>query len=153
MYAFGARDRIDETVQRIRSVHDKRFHYIRTISTGPTFASLNRYKEKCFLIMPLMRDLESRGELKGPPLALMQRRGPCEELYDLKSDPFEIKNLITSANPEHHDALVRMQSALDTWMIETGDLGAIPEAASIIAPFEKEMDQWFGTPAWAKMVK
>jgi hypothetical protein len=46
-----------------------------------------------------------------------------------------------------------MQSALDTWMFETGDLGAIPEAASIIAPFEKEMDQWFGTPAWAKMVK
>ena len=34
-YAFAARDRIDETVQRIRSVHDERYHYIRTFTDGP----------------------------------------------------------------------------------------------------------------------
>ncbi|HEY1049212.1 MAG TPA: sulfatase, partial [Prosthecobacter sp.] len=53
-FAFAARDRIDETQQRIRSVHEQRYHYIRTFSNGPTFASLNRYKEKCFAIMPVM---------------------------------------------------------------------------------------------------
>lgn len=37
-YAFAARDRIDETVQRIRSVHEERYHYIRTFTAGPTFA-------------------------------------------------------------------------------------------------------------------
>lgn len=146
-FAFAARDRIDETVQRIRSVHDERYHYIRTFSTGPTFASLNRYKEKCFPIIPLMRELHAQGKLTGPPLALMERRGPCEELYDTRSDPEEIADLITSPKPEHREALLRLRAALDTWMIESGDRGAIPEPPEVIDRIAKEMEAWFGTPA------
>lgn len=149
-YVFAARDRIDETYQRIRSVHDSRYHYIRTISTGPTFASLNRYKEKCFPVMPLMRRLYAEGKLDAAARSLMERVGPCEELYDLQSDSHEIANLADSTRPEHHDALLRLRTALDTWMIETGDRGWIREPESIIAPFTPEMDAWFGTPDWAK---
>lgn len=149
-YAFAARDRIDETVQRIRSVHEERFHYIRTISEGPTFASLNRYKEKCFPIMPVMRQLYASGELTGAPLALMERRGPCEELYDTQTDPHEITNLLESSDPVHREALLRLRAALDTWIIETGDRGEFPESAEVVAPFAREMEKWFGTPAWAK---
>ena len=152
-YVFAARDRIDETVQRIRSAHDKRFHYIRTLSTGPTFASLNRYKEKCFPIYPLMRGLQAQGRLTGPPLELMERIGPCEELYDLQTDPHEIKSLTNSSQPEHREALTRLRAALDTWMIETGDRGHIPEPRDVVAPFEKEMHGWFGTPAWAQTLR
>ena len=47
-YAFSARDRIDETENRIRSVRGKRFHYLRNYIPETGFASLNRYKEKCF---------------------------------------------------------------------------------------------------------
>jgi arylsulfatase A-like enzyme len=147
-YAFSARDRIDETVQRIRSVHDARYHYIRTLSDGPTFASLNRYKEKCFIIIPLMRELQAQGKLTGPPAALMEMRGPCEELYDTQADRDEIYNLVESSRTEDHEALLRMRAALDTWITETGDRGAIPEPPEIVAPFEKEMDAWFGTPSW-----
>jgi len=147
-YAFAARDRIDETVQRIRSVHDGRWHYIRNFTPGPTFASLNRYKEKCFLIMPLMRELEAKGQLTGPPAELMNRKGPGEELYDLRSDPFEIHDLSASAEPAAREALLRLRAALDTWITETGDRGQFPEPAGIVAPFEKEMDAWFGTPKW-----
>lgn len=150
LFAFSARDRIDETQQRIRSVHDERFHYIRTISSGPTFASLNRYKEKCFAIMPVMRDLHARGLLTGPPLELMQRTGPCEELYDTEADPHEVANLLASNKPEHREALTRLRAALDTWIIETGDRGQFPEADEIVAPFVPEMHKWFGTPEWAK---
>ena len=150
MFAFAARDRIDETVQRIRSVHDARYHYIRTFTKGPTFASLNRYKEKCFPILPLMREMQARGELIGAPLALMQRTGPCEELFDTKEDPHEVSDLIQSANKEHREALQRLRAALDTWIVESGDRGAIPEAPEVFAPFEKEMDAWFGTPKWFK---
>lgn len=152
-YAFAARDRIDETVQRIRSVHDRRYHYIRTFSTGPTFASLNRYKEKCFPILPLMRELHARGELTGPPRELMERAGPCEELYDLQADPYELRNLAASADPAHAAALARLRAALDTWIVESGDRGAVPEPASVVAPFAQEMHDWFGTPAWAKKTK
>ena len=65
-YAFSARDRIDETVQHIRTVRDARWRYIRNYTLGPTFASLNRYKEKCFLVMGLMRELQAEGKLTGP---------------------------------------------------------------------------------------
>jgi hypothetical protein len=149
-FVFAARDRIDETRQRIRSVHDERFHYIRTLSTGPTFSSLNRYKEKCFAIMPVMRELQASGKLTGPALELMQRTGPCEELYDTQADPHEIRDLFTSTEPQHREALTRLRAALDTWMIETSDRGAIPEPDSVVTPFIKEMDDWFGTPAWAR---
>lgn len=149
-YVFAARDRIDETVQRIRSVHEERFHYIRTYSAGPTFASLNRYKEKCFPILPVMRELHARGQLSGAPLALMERKGPCEELYDTWNDPHEITNLIDSKEAAHRDALARLRAALDVWIVETGDRGAIPEAPEVVAPFAKEMHEWFGTPAWAE---
>lgn len=148
-FAFAARDRIDETEQRIRSVHEARYHYIRTFSSGPTFASLNRYKEKCFAIMPVMRALHAQGRLSGPPLELMQRSGPCEELYDTQTDPHEVKNLAGSQEPAHREAMARLRAALDTWIIETGDRGAIPEPAEVVAPFAAEMHQWFGTPAWA----
>lgn len=152
-YAFAARDRLDETLQRIRSVHNERFHYIRTFSTGPTFASLNRYKEKCFPIMGLMRELHARGELTGPTKELMERRGPCEELYDLRTDPHEVRNLIDSPDAEHREAAVRMRAALDVWMAETGDRGHVPEPPEVVAPFAKEMHDWFGTPGWAEVPK
>ncbi len=147
-YAFSARDRIDETVQRIRSVSDGRYHYIRTFTDAPTFASLNRYKEKCFLIIPLMRRLEAEGKLEGASAALMKMRGPGEELYDTRVDPYEIRNLANSDDQEAHDALLRMRAALDAWIVETNDRGAVPEPPEVVAPFAKEMDAWFGTPAW-----
>ncbi|MBI5775402.1 MAG: sulfatase [Verrucomicrobia bacterium] len=147
-FAFSARDRIDETVQRIRSVRDARWRYLRNFTPGPTFASLNRYKEKCFPIMPLMRELQPQGKLTGPPADLMKLGGPGEELYDIESDPYEIRNLVSSPKPEHREALLRLRAALDTWMVETGDRGAIPEPPEVIAPFAKEMHDWFGTPAW-----
>ncbi len=146
-YAFSARDRIDETVQRIRSVRDARYRYIRNFTPGPTFASLNRYKEKCFPILPLMRQLLAEGLLTGPPAALMAMTGPSEEFYDLERDPHEIHNL--AASPVHRITLERLRTALEVWMTETGDRGAIPEPAEVVAPFEKEMHDWFGTPEWA----
>ena len=149
-YAFSARDRIDESVQRIRSVRDARYRYIRNFMPERSFMALNRYKEKCFLVLPLMRELHDRGALTGPPLALFAPRLPDEELYDSQADPHEISNLADSTQPEHRDALVRLRAALDVWVTETGDLGAKPEPSGILAPIEQEMHDWFGTPGWTK---
>jgi N-sulfoglucosamine sulfohydrolase len=149
-YAFSARDRVDETQAHIRSVRDKRFRYIRNAPPYANVNSLNRYKEKCFLVMPLLRQLHAEGQLVGPPLALMAERAPAEELYDIDSDPYEIENLIESDQIEHQLALARLRAALDTWIIETGDRGHIAEPESVVAPFTQEMHDWFGTPTWVK---
>jgi hypothetical protein len=148
-YAFSARDRIDETVVRQRSVRDQRYHYIRNYTPGAGFATLNRYKEKCFLVKPLMRRLLAAGELTGPAADLM-RPFPEEMLYDTATDPHEIHNLAGSGLKEHRDALLRLRAALDTWITETGDRGAWPEPPDVVAPFEKEMHDWFGTPEFAR---
>ncbi len=146
-YAFGARDRIDETVMRLRSAHEGRYHYIRNFTPGAGFTTLNRYKEKCFPVKPLMRRLLAQGKLTGPPAELM-RPFPDEQLYDLQTDPHEIRNLAASDVPQHREALLRLRAALDAWLAETGDLGQWPEPRETVAPFEKEMHDWFGTPAW-----
>ena len=114
---------------------------------GAGFATLNRYKEKCFLVKPLMRRLLSEGKLTGPPAELM-RPMPTEMLFDTESDPYEINNLADSEDPEHESALTQMRAALTTWMTETGDRGHIAEPSEIVAPFEREMHDWFGTPDW-----
>ena len=144
---MSARDRIDETQVRQRSVRGKRYHYVRNYTDGAGFPTLNRYKEKCFLVKPLMRELLATGKLSGPPADLM-KPFPKEMLFDTQMDPYEINNLANSK--QHADVLARMQIALDTWMVETKDRGHIPEPASVVAPFEKEMHDWFGTPAWVK---
>ena len=147
-YAFAARDRIDETVVTMRSVHDDRFHYIRNDTPGAGFETLNRYKEKCFLVKPLMRRLKAQGRLSGPPLELMQAF-PNEMLFDTWSDPHEIRNLAGSSDLEIVNTMNRMRAALTTWSVETGDRGQTLEPAEIVAPFVKEMHDWFGTPDWA----
>lgn len=147
-YAFSARDRIDETVVRQRSVRGKRYHYIRNFTPGSGFLSLNRYKEKCFLVKPLMRQLQQQGKLRGAAENLMQPF-PDEFLFDTESDPYEIDNLANSKEPEYQSVLREMRSALDVWMVETGDRGHIVEPSEIISAQEQEMIQWFGTPAWA----
>lgn len=146
-YAFSARDRIDETVNRIRSVRDARYHYLRNYMPEQSFASLNRYKEKCFAVKPLMRELLAAGKLTGPAAELLKPL-PREQLFDTQADPHEIRNLADSQEPEHREALLRLRAALDTWLVETGDLGEWPEPPEIVAPFEKEMHDWFGTPEW-----
>lgn len=148
-FAFSARDRIDETVVRQRSVHDRRFHYVRNYTPGAGFPTLNRYKEKCFLVKPLMRKLHAAGKLEGPPADLMKPFAR-EMLYDTQADPHENRNLAKSNDPRHRAALTAMRAALDTWIIETGDRGHIPEPPEVVAPFVKEMHNWFGTPKWYK---
>jgi arylsulfatase A-like enzyme len=147
-YAFSARDRIDETVHRIRSVTDGRFHYLRN-DYPHGLASLNRYKEKCFPVQPLVRRLLAAGELTGPAAALLDPLPP-EQLFDLQTDPHEIRNLAQSAEPEHREALARLRAALDVWLVETGDRGVYPEPPEVVAPFAREMHDWFGTPDWAR---
>ena len=147
-YAFSARDRVDETVNRVRSVRGKRYHYIRNYYPDRHFTSLNRYKEKCFPIKPLMRRLMVEGKLQGAPAELMSPNVAPEQLFDTQLDPHEIRNLSESSKPEHREALMRMRSALDVWIVETQDRGEFPEPQEIVAPFDKEMHDWFGTPDW-----
>ena len=42
-----------------------------------------------------------------------------EELYDLRSDPFQFNNLAGSA--DHQQVKIKLAAILDKWILETGD--------------------------------
>ena len=102
------------------------------------------------MVKPLMRQLYDKGDLTGPPAELMQSP-PSEMLFDTENDPHEIYNLVNSESPEHKKVLEEMRNALDQWIVDTGDMGGQFEPDSLVATFEVEMDEWFGTPDWYNM--
>ena len=59
----------------VRCLRTPQHLYVRNFTPGAGFGSLNRYKEKCFLVKPLMRQLGAQGKLTGA--AAEQVRPSC----------------------------------------------------------------------------
>jgi uncharacterized sulfatase len=123
-YAFAARDRMDETYDRIRSVRDKHFQYVRNFEPDLPYAQRVAYGE----LMPTMqvwRKLHAEGKLNAVQDQFFTATKPREELYDVDTDPDEIHNLATDLR--YKDKLAELRIALDRWIELSRDLGAIPE--------------------------
>ncbi len=129
-YVFGTRDRCDETVFRIRTVRDARYRYIRNFMPERPFFQINRYKERQYPVVKLMRGLHQMGELAPLPSVLMAKTRPEEELYDLESDPWETVNL--AADPEHQKTIARLRTTLESWIESSGDQGRTPEPKEVL---------------------
>jgi arylsulfatase A-like enzyme len=124
-YVFGARDRCDETSMRHRTVRDGRYRYIRNFTPEKPFLSPNAYKAKQYPVWTLLSKLNAEGKLTPTQAALCAPTMPKEELYDLRDDPHEIRNL--AEDPKHTAKLAELRSVLERWIIDTGDRGRIPE--------------------------
>jgi N-sulfoglucosamine sulfohydrolase len=134
-YVFGHRDRMDETYDRIRTVRDNRFRYIRNFEPQKPYAQFIGYAEE----MPTLKEMRrvnkeestAMGQGKVPNIRTPAQRlffapeKPVEELYDVNSDPHEIVNL--AADPKYAAALKRLRDALSGWQKQYPDLGATPE--------------------------
>lgn len=129
-YAFGARDRCDETSMRIRTVRDDRYRYIRNFTPERPLFSPNAYKARQYPAWNLVQQLHAEGKLTPVQAALCAPRMAEEELYDLQADPHQIKNL--AGSPEHAATLKRMREAMEAWIKETDDQGRFPEDPSAI---------------------
>jgi len=132
-YAFGARDRCDETVFRLRTVRDARYRYIRNFTPDRPFLQHNAYKEESYPVWNLLKELDARGELNSVQKVLTAPTMPAEELYDLEVDPFEIHNLADSETPAHRAALARLRRELERWVEDTGDQGRFFEPPDVVA--------------------
>jgi uncharacterized sulfatase len=127
-YVFAARDRMDEAPDRIRSVRSKQFQYIRNFHPELPYAQRIDYMEQ----MPTMlvwRKLNYEGKLASPQKLFFRLTKPVEELYDINADPDEINNLAGQA--KYESVLKEMRGALDQWISETRDMGAVPEEEMI----------------------
>ncbi len=127
-YIFGARQRIDELFDMVRSVRDKRYRYIRNFVPFVPYLPYLQYAEKCNT-MKAMRELYAKSQLNEIQAHWMTDRRPAEELYDLEKDPWEIRNL--AENPKYADVKKRLRKTLEDWMVQTRDTGLIPEPEMI----------------------
>jgi uncharacterized sulfatase len=124
-YVYAGRDRMDDAIDIIRGVRDKRYHYIRNYRPDLPYAQRIAYMDE----MPTMQEwrrLAAAGELKGAPAIFFQATKPVEELYDNESDPYEVKNLVD--DEKYGSILARLRAAHEKWRTDTADVGLIPEA-------------------------
>ncbi len=126
-YVVSARDRCDETVDRIRSVRTTRHKYIRNYYPGRPHLQPNSYKDGKVIVQRL-RQLHEEGKLNEvQERVLFSPARQREELYDLRKDPWEVNNL--AGNAVYRKNLLELRNILDRWIRETGDKGEVPEEA------------------------
>lgn len=124
-YVFAARDRIDEQVDSVRAVRDRRLKYVRHLLPEQPYVLESSFRNQ----MPMMREilaLAEAGELTGAPALWFRARRDAEELFDTETDPHEIRNL--ADDPAYQEALARMRAVLGARLASGLDLGLLPEA-------------------------
>lgn len=134
---FAARDRCDETVERLRSVRSQEYLYIRNYYPKRPHLQPNAYKDGKSIIQTL-RQLHATEQL--PQLSrdlLFATERPSEELYQWRADHWQIHNLANTL--EHRSELLKHRQWLDEWITTTGDKG--PESRAM---FESDMKVYVG---------
>jgi len=134
-YAFSFRNRMDERYDMVRTVRDRRYRYMRNYMPHLIYGQHVEYMFQMRSMAAWEKAYEA-GKLSGPP-AFFWKEKPAEELYDLRNDPFEVRNL--AAARDYREVLNRMRSALNRHMVDTRDNGFIPEG-SPIEGFEASRD-------------
>jgi arylsulfatase A-like enzyme len=128
-FAFVHADRFDSVYDRARSVSDGRFRYIHNLLTDIPHVIPNVYREQ----LPMLNDLAAlrkTGPTHSAQWQLASQSRPTEELYDSRNDPWEVINLVDSA--EQSQVLRELRWALDAWIDDTDDLGLVmPEARMV----------------------
>jgi len=120
-FAVSARDRCDETYDRIRAVRTQRFKYIRNGYPERPHLQPCAYKDNKATYLAI-RDWGKKGKLNElQQRLLLSPHRASEELYDLKTDPWELENL--ADDPKHAKTLLKMRKNLEQWIEETGDRG------------------------------
>jgi N-sulfoglucosamine sulfohydrolase len=140
-YVLAARDRCDETVDRIRCVRSKRYKYIRNHYPDRPYTQFNAYKKLQYPVLTVMEILHKQNRLTPEQAKFMATSRPREELYDLQNDPHELRNL--AEERKFSGTLKEHRKVLDEWIQATGDRGEVPEAPQVIAYWQDEMAKWY----------
>ncbi|MDE3197609.1 MAG: sulfatase, partial [Acidobacteriota bacterium] len=122
-FLHGMRGRMDERYDLMRSTRDKRYVYIRNYNPHRIYGQHVTYAWN----LPSTRvwdELYKDGRLN-PPKTYFWETKPPEELYDLKPDPSEVRNL--AASPEHKATLDRFRKEHHAYELAVRDVGLLPE--------------------------
>ncbi len=129
-YVIGARDRLDWTIDRIRTVRSANYRYIRNLLTDRPYLQ-SQYRETWNTYATWMAEYQKYSN--GDPSTILTADSarfaapdrPYEELYDMNTDPHQINNL--AENPAYATILQEHHDQLDSWMVSSGDINRWPE--------------------------
>lgn len=140
-FLYGFRSRMDERMDLVRSVTDGRFVYIRQYMPHLPYGQHVSYMFQ----MPtaqVWKRMSAEGMLNEAQSHFWKPK-PSEELYDLQSDPHEVKNL--AGSKDYTEALAKMRAAHEAHMEYTRDLGFIPEAERLRVAGERSLRDVFAS--------
>ena len=123
-FIYGARDRLDERFDMVRTVRSKTHRYVRNLMPWRPALQHVEYGERNEILRE-MRRLLAKNELPPASAQWFQVPRAAEELYDLKSDPWELINL--AGKPDQQNTLQFLRDACDAWQIEVRDAHLLPE--------------------------
>lgn len=121
--SFGYADRFDEKYDLVRTVRKGRFRYMRNYQPFNFDGLQNNYRYKMAAYRE-WRELYQAGKLSGAQRQFFEAR-PVESLFDLESDPDEVKNL--AGDPAHAETLTELRGLLQEKVRGMPDLSFIPE--------------------------
>lgn len=100
-----------------RAVRDTRWKLIVNLEPGAEFSNVISNGA----LLSSWRRKGEAGDAFARAQAARYTRRPSVELYDLQSDPWELKNV--ADRPENRETVARLRAQLDAWMTQQGDEG------------------------------
>lgn len=122
-YVCFTRDRMDDVQDCIRSLRGSRFRHIRNFYPHLPY---DQYNEYLFKERSAQAWHKLTGALMGDAALFLRPEKPMEELFDTEADPEEVHDL--AGDPNYRPVLVEMRQALNSWILETRDLGLLDES-------------------------
>lgn len=123
-YLYGFRGRMDERTDLVRSLTDGRYVYVRNYLPHLIYGQHIDYMFQTQTTR-VWKELYDAGKLHQPRTFFWEKK-PAEELYDLQSDPDEVKNL--TAQPDQAARLDQYRNALRGHLLRTRDTAFLGEA-------------------------
>jgi len=117
-FVGGARDRCDHTVERIRSIRTENFRYTRNYLLDRVLLQPQYRDRRDFLVH--LRHAYAAGTLAPKLAEIYFGERPPEELYDMRTDPAQVNNLVD--DPAHKSVLKQHRRIMDEWLSK-GDMG------------------------------
>jgi arylsulfatase A-like enzyme len=129
-----------------RAVRTTQFKYIRNLWPDlPATPPADAVKGATFQEMRRLRDA---GRLTPIQATAFVKPRPAEELYDVVTDPQELKNL--AGDPRHAEVLAQLRAELDRWQAETQDFVPSPRPPDT---FDRETGEPLGKTGKGKNPK
>ena len=111
-FVAGAKDRLDHTIDRVRTIRTNRFRYTRNYFLDRVFLHPQYRDSRPFLSS--IREAYAAGSLAPKLAEIYFGERPAEELYDVVKDPAQVNNL--AKDPKFAGVLKEHRAILKDWL-------------------------------------